>query len=208
MKVCYGPDETEARRTVHRLWPNEALPGELAQVLPTPEHFQQATTLVTEEMIGDSVACGPDLDRHVEMIQQHADAGVDELYVQQVGEGHDEFFAAYARDVLPRFRLAAEQRAGHRAVALHRQREVAHVDALVARVGRARATWLQRHVPIGEEAVGDAVGEGGAEGARVRVADRDRGQAARARIDARHPGPQRVDQRRLDRRRVADHATP
>jgi G6PDH family F420-dependent oxidoreductase len=103
MKVCYGPDETEARRTVHRLWPNEALPGELAQVLPTPEHFQQATTLVTEEMIGDSVPCGPDLDRHIEMIQQHADAGVDELYVQQVGEGHDEFFAAYARNVLPRF---------------------------------------------------------------------------------------------------------
>ncbi len=103
MKVCYGPDETEARRTVHRLWPNEALPGELAQVLPTPEHFQQATTLVTEEMIGESVPCGPDLDRHIEMIQQHADAGVDELYVQQVGGGHDEFFAAYARDVLPRF---------------------------------------------------------------------------------------------------------
>src|SRR5215210_1873353 len=33
-KVCFMPDEDEARRTVHRLWPNEALPGELAQVLP------------------------------------------------------------------------------------------------------------------------------------------------------------------------------
>src|SRR5215210_7950818 len=38
-KVCYGPDEDEARATVHRVWPNEALPGELAQVLPTPAHF-------------------------------------------------------------------------------------------------------------------------------------------------------------------------
>jgi G6PDH family F420-dependent oxidoreductase len=102
-KVCYGPDEAEARRTVHRIWPNEALPGELAQILPTPEHFEQATSLVTEEMIGESVPCGPDLERHIEMIREHADAGVDELYVQQVGGGHDEFFAAYARDVLPQF---------------------------------------------------------------------------------------------------------
>ena len=103
MKVCYGPDEAEARRTVHRIWPNEALPGELAQILPTPEHFEQASSLVTEEMIGESVPCGPDLERHIEMIREHAEAGVDELYVQQVGGGHDEFFAAYAREVLPQF---------------------------------------------------------------------------------------------------------
>jgi len=36
MKVCWAADEAEARRTARRLWPNEALPGELAQVLPTP----------------------------------------------------------------------------------------------------------------------------------------------------------------------------
>jgi G6PDH family F420-dependent oxidoreductase len=102
-KVCYGPDEAEARRTVHRLWPNEALPGELAQVLPTPQHFEQACELVTEEMIGEAVPCGPDLDRHVAALQAFADAGVDELYVQQVGGGHDAFFEAYAREVLPRF---------------------------------------------------------------------------------------------------------
>jgi G6PDH family F420-dependent oxidoreductase len=102
-KVCYGPDEAEARRTVHRIWPNEGLPGELAQILPTPEHFEQATSLVTEDMIGESVPCGPDLERHIETIQEHADAGVDELYIQQIGGGHDEFFAAYAREVLPRF---------------------------------------------------------------------------------------------------------
>ena len=41
-KVCFMADEDEARATAHRLWPNEALPGELAQVLPTPAHFEQA----------------------------------------------------------------------------------------------------------------------------------------------------------------------
>jgi G6PDH family F420-dependent oxidoreductase len=102
-KVCYGSDEAEARRTVHRLWPNEELPGELAQVLPDPEHFQQAVELITEEMVAEAVPCGPDLERHVAALQEYADAGVDELYVQQIGGGHEEFFAAYAREVLPRF---------------------------------------------------------------------------------------------------------
>src|SRR5205814_912310 len=35
-KVCWSEDEGRARETVHRLWANEGLPGELAQVLPTP----------------------------------------------------------------------------------------------------------------------------------------------------------------------------
>lgn len=43
-KVCYGSDRDEALATAHRLWPNEVLPGELAQVLPTPAHFEQAST--------------------------------------------------------------------------------------------------------------------------------------------------------------------
>ena len=103
-KVCWGPDEAECRKTVHRLWPNEALPGELAQILPTPKHFEQATELVTEEMIGESVPCGPDMDRHLAALQEFADAGFDELYVQQVGTRHEEFFDVYAREVLPRFR--------------------------------------------------------------------------------------------------------
>jgi hypothetical protein len=49
------------------------------------------------------VPCGPDLERHVAALQAFADAGVDELYVQQIGDAHAEFFEAYAREVLPRF---------------------------------------------------------------------------------------------------------
>jgi G6PDH family F420-dependent oxidoreductase len=103
IKVCYGSDEAEARRTVKRIWPNEGLPGELAQVLPTPEHFEQATQLVTEDMLGEAVPCGPDIERHADALQEFADAGVDELYVHQIGGGHERFFEAYANEILPRF---------------------------------------------------------------------------------------------------------
>ncbi len=104
LKVCWGEDEASALKTAYRLWPNSGLPGELSQVLPTPRHFEQASSLVTEEMIGESVVCGPDLERHVEAVQQYVDAGYDEVYVGQIGPDQDGFFAFYEREVLPRLR--------------------------------------------------------------------------------------------------------
>ena len=106
LKVCWDEDEDEAkaRKTVHRLWPNEGLPGELAQVLPTPEHFEQASQLVTEEMVASDTPCGPDVDRHVEAIKAYQQAGFDELYINQIGPEQDAFFKAYREEVLPRLR--------------------------------------------------------------------------------------------------------
>jgi G6PDH family F420-dependent oxidoreductase len=100
-KVCFGPDEEAARKTAHRLWPNEALPGELAQILPTPSHFEQACELVTPDQLATPV--GPDLEQHVQSLQAYADAGVDELFVQQIGPDQDGFFTTWASEVLPRF---------------------------------------------------------------------------------------------------------
>jgi G6PDH family F420-dependent oxidoreductase len=100
-KVCWGPDERECVKTVHRLWPNEGLKGELSQVLPTPAHFEQACALVTEEMIAEAVPCGPDTGRIVANLREFADAGFDELYVQQIGERQAEFFDVLAREIVP-----------------------------------------------------------------------------------------------------------
>jgi G6PDH family F420-dependent oxidoreductase len=104
LKVCYGKSETAARETVYRLWPNEALPGELAQILPTPAHFEQASQLVTEALATADVPCGPDIEGHLEAIAAYERAGFDELYVNQIGPDQDEFFAAYSDEVLPRYR--------------------------------------------------------------------------------------------------------
>src|SRR5947209_6354730 len=98
MKVCWAEDERGARATAHRLWPNEQLPGELSQILPTPAHFEQACELVTEEMVAEAIPCGPDLERHVQTIERFRDAGFDELYIQQVGGGHERFLELYAQE--------------------------------------------------------------------------------------------------------------
>jgi G6PDH family F420-dependent oxidoreductase len=101
-KVCFGPDKEQALKTIHRLWPNAGLPGELAQILPTPAHFEQASELVTPDHLS-SMPHGPDLEEHFEGLKAFADAGVDELYVQQIGPDQDAFFDTWAREILPRF---------------------------------------------------------------------------------------------------------
>ncbi len=104
LKVCWGEDEAQAVKTAYRLWPNSGLPGELSQVLPSPKHFEQASSLVTEEMIASSTVCGADVDRHVQAVQAYLDAGYDDVFVGQIGPDQEAFFAAYERDVLPRLR--------------------------------------------------------------------------------------------------------
>ncbi|GAA2266994.1 LLM class F420-dependent oxidoreductase [Nonomuraea roseoviolacea subsp. roseoviolacea] len=104
LKACYARDEAEARRTVHRLWPNQGIQGEASQLLPLPRHFEQLAASVTEEQAVGSSPCGPDVEKHVQAIQAYVDAGFDEVYVNQIGPEQDAFFDFYAREVLPRLR--------------------------------------------------------------------------------------------------------
>ena len=101
-KVCWGEDEAAARRIAYERWPNQALPGELAQVLPNPAHFEQAVELISEEAFAETTACGPDPERHLAQLRAYAEAGYDELYVQQIGPDQEGFFRFYEREVLPR----------------------------------------------------------------------------------------------------------
>jgi G6PDH family F420-dependent oxidoreductase len=100
-KVAFAPTADEGWEHAHRLWANSGLPGELAQVLPNPEHFEQASGLVTLESTQDSVVAGPDPKHHLEQIQQYDDAGYDALYVANMGPHHREMIEFYGEQVLP-----------------------------------------------------------------------------------------------------------
>lgn len=104
MKVCWGTDADQARKTVYRLWRNDELPGEAAQLLQTPRHFEEITQLISEDDI--SVPCGPDPDVHINAIKAYPDAGFDEVYISQIGPDQEGFFEFYASQVLPRLRSA------------------------------------------------------------------------------------------------------
>ncbi|WP_037570210.1 LLM class F420-dependent oxidoreductase [Phaeacidiphilus oryzae] len=103
-KVCWGRDRAAAVRTAHRLWSTQLVPGELAQVLPTPRHFEQAARLVTEEMTGSQITCGSEAEEHAATLRAYADAGFDEVYVNQIGPDQQGFFDFYRTEVLPLLR--------------------------------------------------------------------------------------------------------
>lgn len=110
-KVCWGHDDDECVRTAHRVWGNEGLPGELAQVLPSPKHFEQATQLVSEQSTRDAIAYGNDPQRHIEAFRPYADAGFDAVHISQIGARETNssakgFFDFY-RDLLPELRALA-----------------------------------------------------------------------------------------------------
>jgi G6PDH family F420-dependent oxidoreductase len=102
VKVCWAEDEAEARRTAYELWPNLGLPGQLAQELALPSFFEQAVESVDEEAVTSKVACGPDPERHLEMIRKYADAGYDEVFIHQIGADQEGFLRFYGEEVLPK----------------------------------------------------------------------------------------------------------
>jgi G6PDH family F420-dependent oxidoreductase len=102
VKVCWDGDEKTARKLAHTLWPTEGLSGQLNQELPMPSHFEAAAENVTEEMIGDTLACGPDPEKHVKAISAYLDVGFDEVYVNQIGPDQAGFFDFYVRELRPR----------------------------------------------------------------------------------------------------------
>lgn len=91
-KVCYADTPEEGLETAHRIWPNTQLPGELAQVLAQPRHFEQASELVTRESMAGTLPTGPDPEPYRETLKSYADAGFDEVYVAQIGPRQDQFF--------------------------------------------------------------------------------------------------------------------
>lgn len=101
MKVCWGPDEADARKLAHEMWPTTGLSGELSQVLPTPAHFEQAAEQVSVDDVADSISCGPDPETHLASVHKYADAGYDEVYVQQIGPDQEGFFDFWTTHVAP-----------------------------------------------------------------------------------------------------------
>jgi G6PDH family F420-dependent oxidoreductase len=102
-KAAFAGSAEEGARLAYERWPNEGVPGELSQVLPSPRHFEQVSQLVTQDMVGQSFVCGDDPAEPLRRIEQYAEAGFDEIYVANTGPHWQGLLDMYAGEVLPRF---------------------------------------------------------------------------------------------------------
>jgi G6PDH family F420-dependent oxidoreductase len=101
LNLCWADDAEAARKTVHEVWPNGAIPGQLSQDLPTWTHFEQAASLVTLDDATKHVPCGPDPAPVLEAVEQYVRAGYDHLYFHQIGPDQDGFFSFWIDELQP-----------------------------------------------------------------------------------------------------------
>ena len=104
LTVCWAESRDDAVKTAQRIWPTAAVTGQLMQDLPTPAHFEQAASAVTEEQIAEEVPCGPDPEPTLRRIGEMIDAGIDHVYLHQVGpdqEGFCRFWREQLQPALP-----------------------------------------------------------------------------------------------------------
>ena len=101
---CWAEDRDTALDTVERVWPNSGVPGQLSQDLPTPEHFEMAASIVTRELLADSVVHGPDLEPLVDEVRTAIDNGVDHVYLHQIGPDQEGFLRIWRDELQERLR--------------------------------------------------------------------------------------------------------
>lgn len=100
LSVCWGPDRDEALEQVTRLWPNTGLPGQLPQDLRTVLHMEQATSLVDRDVVEkSSVPLGPDPKPILDSVGKAVAAGVDHVYLHQIGNPLDGFIDFWEQEL-------------------------------------------------------------------------------------------------------------
>jgi G6PDH family F420-dependent oxidoreductase len=103
--VCYDPDRERAIERAHHQFRWFGLGWKVMADLPNPDGFEAATQFVTPEQVAKALACGPDVERHVEAVKRYIEAGFDQLAFVQIGADHQQEFISWAQaELLPALR--------------------------------------------------------------------------------------------------------
>jgi G6PDH family F420-dependent oxidoreductase len=98
--VCYDGDRRAAIERAHDQFRWFGLGWKVNADLPNPDAFESATRFVTPEQVAEALACGPDLEAHVEAVRPYIEAGFDEIALVQIGAEHQKPFIVWAREEL------------------------------------------------------------------------------------------------------------
>jgi G6PDH family F420-dependent oxidoreductase len=103
--VAYDEDRDAAIQRAHAQFRWFGLGWKVNADLPNPESFSSATQSVRPEDVAQQIACGPDVEDHVEKIKPMIEAGYDEIALVQVGAEQQPQFIRWAqRELLPALR--------------------------------------------------------------------------------------------------------
>jgi G6PDH family F420-dependent oxidoreductase len=105
LALAYDADRDAAVRRAHEQFRWFGLGWKVNADLPGPDGFAAATQFVTPEQVSSAIACGADVDEHVEKIRAFVDAGFTEVALVQIGAEQQQRFIEWAqRELLPALR--------------------------------------------------------------------------------------------------------
>lgn len=102
--LAWASDEASAAEAAHRQFRFGALGWKVMPELPAPRSFVAASEHVTVDAMREQFACGPDVERHVEVARQFASAGFDHLALVSAGADVDGFFSFFEQKLRDRLR--------------------------------------------------------------------------------------------------------
>lgn len=102
--LCYADSEEAGRETAHRYFRWAVTGWTVQPELPNPASFAAATAQVTPEAVGETVTCGPSVERHLETIGKYVDAGYDHVVLVQVGQEQERFLSFFEKELAPAIR--------------------------------------------------------------------------------------------------------
>jgi G6PDH family F420-dependent oxidoreductase len=103
--VSYDEDRDAAVARAYEQFRWFGLGWKVNSDLPNPDSFDGATQFVKPEQVAEQLACGPDVEEHVQKIKPFIDAGFTEVALVQIGADSQQRFTAWAeRELLPALR--------------------------------------------------------------------------------------------------------
>jgi G6PDH family F420-dependent oxidoreductase len=98
--ISYDADRDAAVQRAHEQFRWFGLGWKVNTDLPGPSAFAAASEFVTPDQVAEQIACGPDVDEHVEKIRAYVDAGFTEVALVQIGADQQDAFMPWAQEQL------------------------------------------------------------------------------------------------------------
>jgi G6PDH family F420-dependent oxidoreductase len=109
LPLAWAPDEDTAAQAALEKNRFSLTGWKVMSELPNPANFEAATASITLEQVKEQFACGPDVNRHLEVAQQFVDAGFDHLVAMNSGPDPDGFMDFFSRELAEPLRALTRQ---------------------------------------------------------------------------------------------------
>jgi len=100
--LAYAPSEAEGLELAQQRFSFSAFGWAVNSELPTVQGFEAAAKYVRPEDLSETIAAGPDPERHLALLRKYVEAGYDHVVLTGVGPDQPGFIRFFEKELRPR----------------------------------------------------------------------------------------------------------